>query len=840
MECFACIHCHFYQPPRENPWLEAVERQESASPHHDWNERIARECYLPNGASRILDSDHRISKLTNNYARISFNFGPTLLAWMKERSPEGYQRILDGDRESQRRFSGHGSALAQAYNHSILPLSNSRDKRTQILWGIQDFEHRFARDPEGMWLPETAVDLETLNILAAEGIKFTILAPRQANQLRLERTSPWIDLEYGIDSRRAYACNLPSGRTIGLFFYDGGLSTAVAFERLLLNGENFAHRLVSRFDPEGDSGQLMHIATDGETYGHHHAHGDMALAYALEHIEEQKLARLTNYGEYFALHPPTQEVHIHENSSWSCVHGIARWENNCGCNSGGHSQWNQEWRQPLREALDWLRDSLAAKYELESKKLLIDPWRARDEYIAAVLDRSAASVDAFLAQHSINKLSGDETVRVLRLLEMQRHLMLMYTSCGWFFDEPTGPETVQILQYAGRAVQLGQQLFGADREEQFLARLDRVHSNIPAFGNGRSIYERFVRTAMLDLPGVAAHYAISSFFDGFHPSDSIYSYQADLQGVEICESGRFKLATGRARITSRITYAQLDFTFAVLHAGGHNLCAGIAESRDDFSSLIAETHASLDSSDFKNCCDTFTRYFGDGIYSLKSMFRDERQRIVSTIVNATLENIDGLYREVYEENTGLMVFLRSLQMPLPPILRVSSEFVLANEIRRCLSERTNAERIGELLNTAEQYGVRIDASVQSAFRQRLDFMLDQWACSPLEMDALKRVESMAALLRVAPFETDLWHAQNVYYEVMIAIAALVGSRVEAAWLTIFRKLGDHLGLAQIERSLLASGAKDVSASARSSQVTPRRRTTAGADRGSLDTPALEL
>src|SRR5581483_4659945 len=283
MSCFACIHCHFYQPPRENPWLETVEAQDSASPFHDWNERIARECYIPNGASRILDSQGRIARIVNNYARISFNFGPTLLSWIEAKAPECYQRILDGDRESQRRFSGHGGALAQAYNHTILPLANARDKRTQILWGIRDFQRRFKRDPEGMWLPETAVDLGTLDILAAEGIKFTILAPRQVEQLRIDPESPWIEPEYGIDSRRAYRCELPSDRTIGLFFHDGALATAVAFEKLLYSGENFARRLLMRFDPEDDSTQLIHVATDGETYGHHHAHGDMALAYALQY-----------------------------------------------------------------------------------------------------------------------------------------------------------------------------------------------------------------------------------------------------------------------------------------------------------------------------------------------------------------------------------------------------------------------------------------------------------------------------------------------------------------------------------------------------------------------------
>jgi alpha-amylase/alpha-mannosidase (GH57 family) len=399
MGCFVCIHCHFYQPPRENAWLEAVELQDSASPYHDWNERITAECYLPNGASRMLDGHKRIAKIVNNYTRISFNFGPTLLSWMEERAPQAYQQVLKADRESKQLFSGHGSAIAQAYNHLILPLANSRDKRTQIVWGIRDFQHRFGRDPEGMWLPETAVDLETLEILSSLGIKFTILAPHQAGKVRADKGAEWSNLNgQGIDSRRAYACNLRSGRSIGLFFYDGVVSRAVAFEKLLFSGENLARRLTGRFDPEGAPAQLIHIATDGETYGHHHTHGDMALAYALDYIEQNKLAQITNYGEYFAQHPPAQEVEILERTSWSCMHGIARWESDCGCNSGANRQWKQEWRRPLREALDWLRDELAPMYEDGAKKLLRKPWTARDDYVRAVIDRSAGTVDSFLAR----------------------------------------------------------------------------------------------------------------------------------------------------------------------------------------------------------------------------------------------------------------------------------------------------------------------------------------------------------------------------------------------------------------------------------------------------------
>lgn len=359
MERYLCIHCHFYQPPRENPWLEAVEIQDSAYPYHDWNERITAECYAPNSAARILDGEGHIIKIANNYSRISFNFGPTLLSWMEDNSPHTYAHILEADQEGQRLFSGHGPALAQAYNHMILPLATRRDKHTQVLWGIRDFERRFRRFPEGMWLPETAVDLETLEVLADLGIAFTILAPHQAHQVRKLNSQRWRNVEGAkIDPTRAYVAHLPSGRSIALFFYDGPISRAVAFEHLLSNGEHFAQRLVSGFSDARRWPQLMHIATDGETYGHHHPHGDMALAYALDYIESRQLARITNYGEYLANHPPTHEVEIISNTSWSCMHGVERWRGDCGCNSGMKPGWTQHWRAPLRQALDWLRDEV--------------------------------------------------------------------------------------------------------------------------------------------------------------------------------------------------------------------------------------------------------------------------------------------------------------------------------------------------------------------------------------------------------------------------------------------------------------------------------------------------
>jgi alpha-amylase/alpha-mannosidase (GH57 family) len=364
MEKYVCIHGHFYQPPRENPWLEAIELQDSAYPYHDWNERITAECYAPNATSRILNNKEKIVRIVNNYAKISFNFGPTLLGWMEKNDPAVYSAILKADLESQKHFSGHGSALAQPYNHMIMPLANSRDKLTQVLWGIRDFEQRFGRRPEGMWLPETAVDLETLDIMSAQEIRFTILAPHQVRRVKPVNAIKWQDVEEGgIDPRMAYLVNLPSGRRMAVFFYDGSVARAVAFEKLLSSGESFAQRLLGAFSAGASAPQIVHIATDGESYGHHHRFGDMALAYALQSIESSNLARVTNYGEYLEKQPPTHQVEIIENTSWSCCHGVARWRQDCGCHTGPHPEWNQDWRAPLRESLDWLRDTLAVIFE---------------------------------------------------------------------------------------------------------------------------------------------------------------------------------------------------------------------------------------------------------------------------------------------------------------------------------------------------------------------------------------------------------------------------------------------------------------------------------------------
>jgi alpha-amylase/alpha-mannosidase (GH57 family) len=499
MERYICIHGHFYQPPRENAWLGRIEWQDSAYPYHDWNEKVTADCYLPNASSRILNGEGYISRIVSNYARISFDFGPTLLTWMESSNPDVYRKIIEADRQSRKNYSGHGSALAQVYNHMIMPLANHRDRYSQVFWGIRDFEYRFGRRPEGMWLPETAVDLETLDIMAELGLKFTILAPHQAKRARRIETSRWKDVSDGrIDTTRAYLVDLPSGRQFTVFFYDVPVSSAVSFEDILKNGDTFARRLLDAFSDKRNHPQLVHIATDGENYGHHHRYGDMALAYALHHIEANNLAKLTNYGEFLEKYPPTHEAEIIEKTSWSCVHGIDRWWSDCGdkTGSGNHPDWNQKWRTPLRNAFDWLRDSLAGQYEEKACKLLKDPWAARDGYIDVILDRSPESVNRFFNKYASHELNEDERVTALKLLELQRHAMLMYTSCGWYFDELSRPEPVQVIQYAGRVMQLARELLGDGVEEGFLKILEQAKSNMPEQGDGKRIYEQLVRPVM--------------------------------------------------------------------------------------------------------------------------------------------------------------------------------------------------------------------------------------------------------------------------------------------------------------------------------------------------------
>jgi alpha-amylase/alpha-mannosidase (GH57 family) len=811
MERYICIHGHFYQPPRENPWLEAIELQDSAYPYHDWNERITAECYAANGAARILDGGDHIVQIINNYARMSFNFGPTLLAWMASQAPEVYRAIVEADRESQRLFSGHGSAMAQAYNHMILPLANRRDKHTQIYWGIRDFQHRFGRPPAGMWLPETAVDLETLDIMAELGVRFTVLSPHQASRVRPLGGRHWRDVSGGrIDPTMPYLQRLPAGRRMVLFFYDGPISRAVAFEGLLSNGEQFAQRLLSGFSEARPwPYQLVHIATDGETYGHHHRHGDMALAYALRYIEANTLARLTNYAEFLDKHRPTHLVEIFENTSWSCAHGVERWRSHCGCHSGRHPQWQQAWRAPLRETLDWLRDTLAPPFEEHARRWLRDPWAARDDYIEVILDRSPATIERFLAKHALAPLDEAAQVAVLKLMELQRHAMLMYTSCGWFFDELSGIETVQVLQYAGRALQLGQELFGDTFEAGFLERLERAKSNLPEHGDGRQIYEKFVKPAMVDWEKIAAHYAVSSVFETYPQRADLFCYRAERQDDQRFEAGRAKLVIGKVKLTSGITQESALLSFGILHFGDHNVNGGVQRFQGEaaYGAMAAEMSAAFARADLPEVIRLLDKHFGESTYSLKSLFRDEQRKVIDRLLETPLAEAEATYRQIYERHLPLMSFLTDLSMPLtdlrvplPKAFQMAAALILNIDLRRAFeAEIPNLDRVRALLEAVRRWGVELDAAGLGYTLQRtLERLMDQLAARPHDLALLTALEGAASLIRSLPFEVKLWRIQNGFYDLLQRIypdvldSADQGEPEAQTWLAHFVALGERL------------------------------------------------
>jgi alpha-amylase/alpha-mannosidase (GH57 family) len=463
------IHGHFYQPPRENPWTGDVEREVSAAPYHDWNERIHAECYAPNAAALVG------SQIVNNYAHLSFNFGPTLLSWLERHHPATYEKIIEADKESVRARSGHGNAIAQAYGHAILPLCNDHDRLTQVVWGLADFRHRFGREPEAMWLPETAVDDATLEVLIEQGLRYVILAPSQADR--------------PVDAGRAYKYlhRDGSGRSIAIFFYDGPLARAIAFEQALTSSE----RLMRMIEPAAHGKAMINIATDGETYGHHFKFGDLCLAHVLTVAAPHAGFRITNYGEFLDHNPPQHEVALAtgpeaEGTSWSCGHGVSRWIRDCGCQTGGEPGWNQQWRGPLRAALNYLRDRTAEGFEELGSKLFKDPWGARNAYSDVLLQRCTPS--DFLAQHARRELSPADEVRAFTLLEMQRHALLMFTSCGWFFYDISGIETIQVLRYAARVIELSDQLGLPSHRQAFLHMLAEARSNVAEKGTGADIY----------------------------------------------------------------------------------------------------------------------------------------------------------------------------------------------------------------------------------------------------------------------------------------------------------------------------------------------------------------
>lgn len=498
-----CIHGHFYQPPRENPWTGEIEKQPGASPYHDWNEKIYQECYKPNAMALILNDKGVVLKSVNNYEYLNFNFGPTLLHWIYTKHPDTYKKIIEADMESVKAHHGHGNAIAMAYNHIIMPLANLQDKITQIRWGLKDFEYHFGRKAESIWLPETACNMDTIEVLIQENIRYIILDTSQAESIRKIENIEWMDESHGnLDPKIPYRCSSEKdpAKYINIFFYDGPISKAVAFDDVLGSSNSLLNKILHAAPQNIKDGVLINIATDGETFGHHKKSAERTLAYFVAVLADANKLNIVNYGEYLEQHPAEYEVKIKpgkngEGTSWSCPHGVERWKDDCGCAGGGG--WNQKWRKPLRESLDWLRDEMIKIYQNIGSQYLKDVWKARNEYIELILDNSHERRLKFFESNAVRILSNSEVDLCYRLLDMQKYSMFMFTSCGWFYSEISGIEAVQILQYAARAIELAEDVCRVKLEDEFVNRLSVAKSNINEFKDGRGVWEKLVKPAKL-------------------------------------------------------------------------------------------------------------------------------------------------------------------------------------------------------------------------------------------------------------------------------------------------------------------------------------------------------
>lgn len=823
---YVTVHGHFYQPPRENPYLDAVERQAGAAPFHDWNERIHHECYRPNAFARVVDEWGDVVGIVNNYEYLSFNIGATLMSWLERYDVEVYQRILEADRHSCEVLNGHGNAIAQVYNHIIMPLANERDKHTQIRWGKEDFKSRFKRDPEGMWLAEAAVDYATIAALIAEKIRFIVLAPSQALRCRNlpnqdEGMGEWYEVGGSqIDATRPYRCFLPGGDRhcdyIDIFFYDGPISRDMGFNDDLYSADRLSGRIGQAVRGDHRSSQLISVATDGETFGHHKKGTEKTLAYAFLNEFPDRNWTVTNYAHYLSINPPTWEVELKPITAWSCAHGVDRWQDDCGCGGEG-GVWHQKWRKPLRESLDWLRDQLVKVYEETGKLFFRDPWLVRDEYIQVMRDRSIANVSRFLNRHQSHKLTVLEQVDALRLLEMQRHALLMYTSCGWFFEEISRPEGTQILRYAARALELAGDVAGVQLEKAFVKRLTQAPSNVESFKHGAEIYRQLVLTAQIGFRQVAAQYAISSLFGDRTSNRSvqhIYCYTAHQVDYQVQRMGSLTLAVGQLRLVSDITWESQHLTFAVLHLGGwdSHCCIQPFTGRRNYSQLKDKVFGSLEQASAAQTILAINQVFGDQTFSLQNLFAEERHRIMELLSHETLTRLDQLYTQVYRDNYGVLMAFHRDELDVPQELQVAAEIALkhrcVNVLKLMWEEiadiQVSLHHLGELEATAtEAKHLRCNLHIPAG-KQTMEQLILRSLWQLLHetnlatVEAIQQVERLIDVANQLNLGLSLGKSQELYFSQLPQIVSQcrqsVASQGDFGQLQQLLNLGQKLGI----------------------------------------------
>lgn len=773
------IHGHFYQPPRENPWTDSIDDQPGAAPFANWNERIYSECYRANAFARISDTYGRVEQIVNNYSLLSFNFGPTLLNWVQRHHPHTYEQILAADRTSVSAQNGHGNAIAQAYHHAILPLCNERDRRTEILWGLADFRIRFGREAESMWLPETACDAATLGSLIDNGLRYLILSPYQAERVRSTKSGPWTTVEDGsIDTTQPYAAFHPdgSGRAIAIFFYHGALARAIAFEGALASSQG----LVDRIAAAARSG-LINVATDGESYGHHFHFGDRSLAYALEVEAGRRGLAVTNYGAYLDEHPPKWEVELKpgpngEGTAWSCAHGVGRWTRDCGCQAGGREGWDQKWRTPLREALELLRDRAAAAFETAGAEIFIDPWEARDHYLELLIGKNL-SREQFFERYARFPVSPAQLVRGLSLLELQRASLMMFTSCGWFFNDISGIETVQILLYAGRLLEHLEELGLPSPRTEFLDRLATAKSNVPAEGNGADIFQKNVAAAKVLPDQVAAQVALTGLAGQTELSGVSGAYTFSITHSRVERHGRITLGTGAFLLEDRTTGRQFDYAVGALHFGDVDFYCAVRPDGDPerFNSGANRVWEGFANASLPQLLRLVQEEFGPAEFGLEHLLADGRRSISEMVFGRLVEQFSQAYERLYDDNRRNLELLQKAGFTLPKELLAAAEFTAARRFE--IAFRTYYEtgdphdwkRAWNIGDEVARHGYRIHRSV---VRQMYEDAITTAAWNAARAPSEENIRTAIELTELAgrlELELNLDCAQEALYYAMVDV-----------------------------------------------------------------------
>jgi len=713
---YVIIHGHFYQPPRENPWLDIIEKQESAAPYHDWNERIYDQCYRPNATSRLLDPRGMIVDIHNNYLYMSFNFGPTLFRWLEKNHPKIATAIVAADRESALRFKKHGNALAQVYNHLIMPLSSRRDQLTQIRWAKAHFRKRFRRDAEGIWLAETAINMETVHCLIEEGIKFVVLSPTQAEAFKsLDGSDHWKTVANGsIDTRRAYRIfahakdGTRSGGSIDAFFFDEGLSREVSFGDLLINASTLGDRIRSCYDDHALHDQAVVIATDGETFGHHKPFGDMCLAYFFSTVARELGITPVNFGYFLEKNPPMHEVLLKnefgEGTAWSCQHGVGRWSRDCGCKAGGPLSWNQAWRAPLRHAFDTLQKHVDESYVNQVSPIVSDPWKLRDRYMEFSDVPTIAEFKAILAKEQFaTGISNESAMMIRRLCEAQKYMLFSYTSCGWFFSDVSGIETVQNIAYSARALGLA---IDADRRgavmAEFLSLLSEAKSNV-AQQDGATLFSAYAApflrhcsilcfTAIVERT-VAPEKADQDEFE-------YYGYRVLLKDGERLRDGAM---LHRAMVTNEKNGESAGLAALVSREGGQIRAWSLPQD--------AMTEPGFDPTQPEH----FRNHPKAVALDLSCVFEESKVRLSHYFLDAMSKDTEAQYAKWMEHHVKSLDSLAALGVGLPPFVSAPITYVLTrqwnaaiNEIEIYGREDEVFEKLLSLWSLSKKYSITLD------------------------------------------------------------------------------------------------------------------------------------